>query len=430
MLNCNIALTNSQNKTKVATDDNGSDFPAFWRPLGLVRLNQGPEHRSRLFNPERNRPKTDDRRRVSHPSVRVETGEGREAKTNNNMEYRQLGGSGLKIPVITFGTATFGGGNDFFKTWGNTQADEATRLVDLCVDAGVNLFDCADIYSNGLAEEILGKAIKDRRQHVLISTKGTFPMGPGPNDVGSSRYHLMRACDESLKRINTDYIDIYHMHGFDGNTPVEETLRALDDLVRSGKVRYIACSNFSGWHLMKSLAISDRYGWNRYVAHQVYYSLASREYEWELMPLGIDQKVGALVWSPLAAGLLTGKYRRNRPLPPEGRVAQGGSPVPSSAIPNELLYNIVDVLEEISTETGKTVAQVSLNWLLQRPTVSSLVIGARNEVQLRENLGATGWTLTLEQMKKLDAASEVHPVYPYWHQREKPALNTSPEFYK
>lgn len=345
------------------------------------------------------------------------------------MEYRQLGGAGLKVPVLTFGTATFGGGTEFFKTWGSTQTDEAKKLVGLCMDAGVNFFDCADSYSHGLAEEILGKAVKGIRDSVLISTKGTFPVGKGPNDMGSSRYHIVRACEASLKRMGTDYIDVYHMHGFDGNTPVEETLRALDDLVQSGKVRYIACSNFSGWHLMKSLAISDRYGWNRYVAHQVYYSLASREYEWELMPLGIDQNVGALVWSPLAAGLLAGKFRRNRPLPKESRVAQGGSPVPLSVIPEELVYNVVDVLTEISTETGRSIAQVSLNWLLQRPTVSSLIIGARNEEQLKENLAATDWNLTTEQIKRLDNASEAQPAYPYWHQRQKPALNPLPKFY-
>lgn len=346
------------------------------------------------------------------------------------MIYRQLGGSGLKVPVLTFGTATFGGGNDFFKTWGSTQTEEATRMVSLCLDAGVNFFDCADTYSDGLAEEILGKTLKGRRQQVLISTKGTFPMGSGPNDVGSSRYHIIRACEDSLKRLGTDYIDLYHMHGFDGVTPVEEVLRTLDDLVSSGKVRYIACSNFSGWHLMKSLAISDHYGWNRYVANQVYYSLASREYEWELMPLGLDQKVGALVWSPLAAGLLTGKYRRDKPVPKETRVAQGGSPVPASVISNEILYKVVDALEKISNETGKSIAQVSLNWLMQRPTVSSLVVGARTEQQLKENLAATGWDLTTDQIKRLDAVSETEPVYPYWHQRQKPELNPLPAFYR
>lgn len=345
------------------------------------------------------------------------------------MEYRQLGGAGLKVPVLTFGTATFGGGNEFFKTWGSTQTTEATKLVDVCLDAGVNFFDTADVYSDGLAEEILGKALSGKRSRAIISTKATFPVGSDPNDMGSSRYHLTRACEASLRRLNTDYIDVYHMHGFDGKTPVEETLRTLDDLVHTGKVRYIACSNFSGWHLMKSLAVSDRYGWNRYVAHQVYYSLASREYEWELMPLALDQRVGALVWSPLAAGLLTGKFRRDRPVPKESRVAQGGSPVPSSVISNELLYNVIDVLDEISRETGKTVAQVSLNWLLQRPTVSSLVIGARTEKQLAENLAATGWNLTVGQVQRLDAASETQTIYPYWHQRQRPDLNPVPKFY-
>lgn len=342
------------------------------------------------------------------------------------MEYRQLGGSGLRVPVLTFGTGTFGGGNDFFKTWGSTQAEEATRFVNLCLDAGVNFFDCADTYSDGLAEEILGKAIRGIGDRVLVSTKATFPTGRGPNDIGSSRYHVIRACEASLKRMNTDCIDVYHMHGFDGNTPIEETLRTLDDLVQSGKVRYIACSNFSGWHLMKSLSISEKYGWHRYVAHQVYYSLINREYEWELMPLGIDQKVGALVWSPLASGLLSGKYKRNQPFPKDGRYTRGGSPVPSSAFAEEVLYNVLDVLQDIAAETGKSVAQVSLNWLLQRPTISSLVIGARTETQLKENLGATGWNLTLDQVKRLDAPSEAEPVYPYWHQRQKPALNTAP----
>lgn len=345
------------------------------------------------------------------------------------MEYRQLGRSGLKVPVLTFGTATFGGGNEFFKTWGSTQTDEAARLINICLDAGVSLFDCADTYSDGLAEQILGKAIKGKRDKVLISTKATFPMGSGPNEMGSSRFHVLNACEASLKRLHTDYLDIYHMHGFDGNTPVEETLRTLDDLVQSGKVRYIACSNFSGWHLMKSLSISEKYGWHRYVAHQVYYSLANREYEWELMPLALDQGVGALVWSPLAAGLLTGKYKRNQPVPRDARVAQGGSPVPSSVIQEEVLYRVIDVLEEISREVSKTVAQVSLNWLLQRPSVSSLVIGARNEAQLSENLAAAGWNLTIDQIKRLDAASETESIYPYWHQRQKPTLNPLPKFY-
>ncbi|WP_461071056.1 aldo/keto reductase [Spirosoma horti] len=345
------------------------------------------------------------------------------------MDYRQLGGSGLQVPVLSFGTATFGGGNEFFKGWGSTQVDEATRLVNLCLDAGVNLFDTADIYSDGLSEEILGKAIAGKRDELFISTKATFPFGEGPNNQGSSRFHLLRQCEGSLKRLKTDYIDIYHMHGFDGVTPLEETMRTLDDLVQSGKVRYIACSNYSGWHLMKSLAISEKYGWNRFVAHQVYYSLVNREYEWELMPLGLDQKVGAFIWSPLAGGRLGGKYGRNKPAPTEGRVSEGKSPVPQSAVSEEVFYSITDALEEIAAETGKSVAQVSLNWLLQRPTVSSIIIGARNEEQLRQNLDAVGWNLTIEQVKKLDAASEVPTIYPYWHQRQNLTLNPPPTFY-
>ncbi|RYY30243.1 MAG: aldo/keto reductase [Sphingobacteriaceae bacterium] len=345
------------------------------------------------------------------------------------MEYRQLGASGLHVPVLSFGTATFGGSNEFFKAWGSTQVDEATRLVNLCMDAGVNLFDTADIYSDGLAEEILGKALNGLRDKVIISTKATFPMGKGPNEQGSSRFHLIKACEASLKRLNTDYIDIYHMHGFDGVTPVEETMRTLDDLVQSGKVRYIACSNFSGWHLMKSQAVADHYGWNKYVGHQVYYSLINREYEWELMPLGLDQKVGGIVWSPLAAGRLGGKYRRNRPFPADSRIAQGGSPMPESAIAEETFFKIMDTLDEVAEETGKTVAQISLNWLLQRPTISTLVIGARNEEQLKQNLEAAGWNLTIEQVKKLDEASEIPTIYPYWHQRQNLKLNPLPKFY-
>ncbi len=339
------------------------------------------------------------------------------------MEYRFLGGSGLEVPVLSFGTATFGGGSEFFKAWGSTQVDEATRLVDICLDAGVNMFDTANTYSQGLSEEILGKAIAGKRQSLLISTKATFPFGTGPNNQGSSRHHLLRQVEGSLKRLNTDYIDIYHMHGFDGNTQIDETLRSLHDLVTSGKVRYLAASNFSGWHLMKSMAISEKYGWNKYVGHQVYYSLVNREYEWELMPLGIDQRVGAIVWSPLSAGRLGGKYKRGKPLPPEGRVSQGGSPVPDRVLNEEIFYNILDTLDEIARETGKSVAQISINWLLQRPTVANIIIGARNEDQLRQNLGSVGWNLTQEQIAKLDKASEVPPIYPYWHQRQNLKLN-------
>jgi len=333
-----------------------------------------------------------------------------------DMEFRQLGRSGLKVPVLSYGTGTFGGGTEFFKAWGASDVTEATRLVDICLDAGVNLFDTAGIYSDGLSETILGKAVAGRREKVLISSKGTFRMGPGPNDLGSSRHHLIQACEASLRRLGTDYIDIYHLHGFDALTPVEEVLSTLDHLVTSGKVRYIACSNFSGWHLMKSLDVSDRYGWARYVGHQVYYSLINREYEWELMPLGADQGVGALIWSPLGWGRLTGKIRRGQPWPKESRLHKTADMGPQVAA--EHLYNVVDALDEVAKETGKTVPQVALNWLLQRPTVSTVIFGARNEEQLRQNLAAAGWNLTAEQVAKLDRASDVTPVYPYWHQRQ------------
>ena len=343
------------------------------------------------------------------------------------MEYRQLGGSGMSVPVLSFGTATFGGGNEFFKAWGTTQLDEAKKLVGLCMDAGVNFFDTANVYSRGVAEEILGKALEGMRDKVLISTKATFPMGEGPNDVGSSRFHLVKSCEDSLRRLKTDYIDIYHMHGFDANTPVDETLKTLDNLIQSGKVRYIACSNFSGWHLMKSLSVSERYGWSKYIAHQAYYSLLDREFEWELMPLGIDQKVSTMVWSPLSSGRLSGKFRRNQPIPADSRLSQGGAHGPATN--NELLYQIVDALDEVAAETGKSIAQVALNWLLQRPTVSNIIIGARNAEQLQQNLDAVGWNLSADQVKKLDAASDRPPVYPYWHQRQNTRLVPLPEFY-
>jgi aryl-alcohol dehydrogenase-like predicted oxidoreductase len=345
------------------------------------------------------------------------------------MEYKQLGNSGLRVPVLSLGTATFGGGNDFFKAWGSTQVKEAARLLDLCLDNGINFFDTANVYSTGAAETILGKALGNKRNEVILSTKATFPMGEGVNDFGSSANHLIKACDESLKRLGTDYIDIYHMHGFDANTPIDETLRTLDKLIQSGKVRYIACSNFSGWHLMKSLSVSERYGWAKYIAHQVYYSLLNRDFEWELMPLAIEENVGSLVWSPLAAGKLSGKFRRNKPVPADSRVAQGGSPVVNDAAAEERLYSIVEVLDQVAEETGKTVAQVSLNWVLQRPTVSSIIIGARNEEQLKANIAAAGWKLSLGQIKRLDAVSEVLPSYPYWHQRQFPMLNAAPKLY-
>jgi aryl-alcohol dehydrogenase-like predicted oxidoreductase len=332
------------------------------------------------------------------------------------MEYRQLGRSGLKVSALSFGAATFGGGNEFFRAWGQTDVDEAKRLVDVCLDGGVNLFDTADIYSNGLSEEVLGKAIEGKRNRLLISSKATFRFGDGPNDLGSSRHHLIESCEGSLRRLNTDRIDIYHMHGFDWTTPIEETLYTLDGLVKSGKVRYIACSNFSGWHLMKALAISDRYGWARYVGHQVYYSLVGREYEWELMSLGLEEKVSALVWSPLGWGRLTGKIRRGQPLPEVSRLHKTSEQGPQPS--DEYLYTVVDAIDEVAKETGKTVPQIALNWLLQRPTIATVILGARNEEQLKQNLASEGWNLTTEQVKRLDDASAAPRAYPYWHQAQ------------
>jgi aryl-alcohol dehydrogenase-like predicted oxidoreductase len=342
------------------------------------------------------------------------------------MEYRQLGGSGFKVPVLTLGTGTFGGQGELFGAFGKSDVAEATRLVDVCLDAGLTMFDSADVYSDGRAEEILGKAIAGRRDKALISTKATFRLGNGPNDVGSSRVHLTRAVEGSLKRLGTDYIDLFQLHGFDALTPVEETLSTLDDLVRAGKILYIGCSNFSGWHLMKSLAVSERYGYARYVAHQAYYSLVGRAYEWELMPLGLDQKVGAVVWSPLGWARLTGKIRRGQPLPPGSRLQSKFAYDIGPQVDEELVYRVVDALDEIAAETGKTVPQIALNWLLQRPTVSTLIIGARNEEQLRQNLGAVGWNLSAKQIERLDAASAVPLAYPYWHQRGFAERNPAP----
>jgi aryl-alcohol dehydrogenase-like predicted oxidoreductase len=339
------------------------------------------------------------------------------------MEYRILG-SGLKVSSLCFGLATFGGGNEFFKAWGATGAKEGKRIIDLCLDAGINVFDTADVYSDGLSEQVFGQTIKGKRNRLLISSKATFRFGKGPNDVGSSRFHLMEAVEGSLKRLGTDHIDIYHMHGFDALTPVEEVLNTLDTLVRSGKVRYIACSNFSGWHLMKALSISERYGWAKYVSHQVYYSLVGRDYEAELMPLALDQKLGSMVWSPLGWGRLTGKIRRGQPLPKQSRLHKTADYGP--AVPEEYLYKVVDAIDEVALETGKSVPQIALNWLLRKPTVSTLVIGARNEQQLKQNIGAEGWKLTPEQVSKLDEASALPLPYPYWHQRQFADRNPPP----
>ncbi|MDP9141568.1 MAG: aldo/keto reductase [Pseudomonadota bacterium] len=331
------------------------------------------------------------------------------------MEYLSLGASGLKVSALSFGAATFGGEAPFFSAWGSSDVNEARRLVDICLEAGVNLFDTADVYSNGASEEILGAAVKGRRDQVLISTKISLPTGRGPNEFGSSRHRLPAAVDAALKRLGTDYIDLLQLHGFDASTPIEEVLYTLDMLVRAGKLRYVGASNFPSWQLMKSLAIAEQRGWPRYVAHQVHYSLVGRDYEAELMPLALDQRVGALVWSPLGWGRLTGKVRRGQDFPAGGRlqeVAHWGLPVDE-----ERLHRIVDVLDALAAETGKTIPQIALNWLLSRPTVSSLIVGARNEAQLRDNLGAVGWSLTPEQIGRLDAVSAVMPAYPHYSYR-------------
>ncbi len=336
------------------------------------------------------------------------------------MDYRSLGKSGLKVPVLSFGAGTFGGSGPLFGAWGRTDGAEARRLVDICLEMGVTLFDTADVYSNGASEQVLGEAIKGRRADVLISTKTALPMGDGPNDWGTSRSRLIRAVEDALARLGTDYIDLLQLHAFDAGTPIDEVLSTLDDLVRSGKLRYIGVSNFSGWQVMKSLGVAEKHGLARYVAHQVYYSLIGRDYEWDLMPLAADQGVGALVWSPLGWGRLTGRIRRGQPLPKGSRLHETASFGPP--VDDEHLYRVVDALEEIAGETGKKVPQVAINWLLQRPTVSSVIMGARNEEQLRQNLGAVGWALTPEQVARLDAASDVAAPYPHFPYRRQEAF--------
>jgi aryl-alcohol dehydrogenase-like predicted oxidoreductase len=344
------------------------------------------------------------------------------------MEQRQLGRSGLMVPLLSMGTGTFGGKGDFFKAWGSTDVKEASRLVDICLDAGITLFDSADVYSDGVSEEVLGGAISGRRNRVLVSTKTTFRSGPGPNDVGSSRMHLVDAVDGSLRRLKTDHIDLYQLHGFDAKTPVEETMGTLDSLVRAGKIRYIGVSNFSGWHIMKSLAVSDRYGWARYVANQAYYSLLGRDYEWELLPLGLDQGLGAVVWSPLGWARLTGKIRRGQPMPPVSRLP--GTRKDAPPVPDDVFWRVLDAIDEVARETGKSVPQIAINWVTRRPSVSTVIIGARDEGQLRSNIAAVGWSLSAEQVARLDAASEQNLPYPYWHQRGFTERNPFPTLEK
>ncbi|MDH5833982.1 aldo/keto reductase [Luteimonas kalidii] len=332
------------------------------------------------------------------------------------MQYRSLGASGLRVSALGFGAGTFGGTGPLFSAWGTTGEDEARRLVDIALAAGVNFFDTADVYSDGASERILGAALKGRRDQVVLSTKTALRLGEGPNDVGTSRHRLLRAVEASLRRLGTDYIDLLQLHAFDANTPLEETLATLDGLVRAGKVRYLGVSNFSGWQLMKALAIADRQGHARPVAHQAYYSLVGRDYEWELMPLGLDQGVGAVVWSPLGWGRLTGKVRRGQPLPAGSRLHATRAFAPP--VDDERLFRVTDALDAVAAEAGRPVPQVALNWLLQRPGVATILVGARDARQLEQNLGASGWTLAPAQIERLDAASAItppYPYYPYWN---------------
>jgi aryl-alcohol dehydrogenase-like predicted oxidoreductase len=333
------------------------------------------------------------------------------------LEFRQLGSSGLRVPVLSFGAGTFGGSGPLFGAWGRSDPAEARRLVDICLEAGVTLFDTADVYSDGASEQVLGEAIKGRRDAVLISTKTGLPTGDGPGDWGVSRSRLIRQVEAALRRLGIDTIDLLQLHAFDASTPVEELLATLETLVASGKVRYTGVSNYPGWQLMKALAAADRDGRPRFVAHQVYYSLIGRAYEHDLMPLGADQGVAALVWSPLGWGRLTGRIRRGAPIPEGSRLHETAGFAPP--VDDEHLYRVVDALDAVAAETGRTVPQIAINWLLQRPTVASVILGARNEEQLRENLGAVGWSLTPAQMAVLDAASDVLPPYPHTPYRQQ-----------
>jgi aryl-alcohol dehydrogenase-like predicted oxidoreductase len=329
------------------------------------------------------------------------------------MEYRQLGRSGLRVSTLTLGTMTFGGGGKFANV-GSTDVDGARRQVDMCLDAGVNLIDTADVYSDGASEEILGQALAGRRDRVLLATKARMAMGDGPNDAGLSRHHLIRACEASLRRLGTDHIDLYQVHEWDGQTPLEETLEALDDLQRAGKIRYAGCSNYAGWQLAKALGISERRGLARFVSQQVYYSLQSRDAEYELVPAGLDHGVGMLVWSPLAGGLLSGKYRRGQDGPAGARHLTDWNEPPVRD--EEQTYDVIEAAVEVGAAHGVSAAQVALAWLLGRPGVSSLVIGARTDEQLADNLAAAQLELSAEERARLDALSAPPLIYPHWHQ--------------
>jgi aryl-alcohol dehydrogenase-like predicted oxidoreductase len=338
------------------------------------------------------------------------------------MEYRFLGASGLEVSTISFGTMTLGG-EGRFAAMGNVQTEEAARLVGLCLDAGVNLFDTADMYSGGKAEVVLGKALGSRRKNIVLATKLFMRLEPGTNNAGLSRRRVVECCEASLRRLGTDYIDLYQSHSFDSLTPQEETLRAYDDLIRAGKVRYIGCSNHAGWQLMKAVATSERLGIARYISQQINYSLIARDAEHELVPAGLDQKVGIMVWSPLQGGLLSGKFRRGGERPAESRF--NTLETPGNIVP-ERLYNIVDALSEIAKARGVSVAQAALNWVTRKPGVDTVIIGARNETQLADNLAAATWNLGDEEVARLDQVSSLPLPYPQWHQQKFGAERNPP----
>ncbi|MDR7017241.1 aldo/keto reductase [Acinetobacter sp. 3657] len=328
------------------------------------------------------------------------------------MKYHFLGNSGLKVSELGFGAGTLGGKGQIFSAWGQADQAEANSMIQLCLDAGINYFDTADVYSDGESERMLGRALTSERQHNIISTKVGIRSTDQLNDVGFSRNYLQHAVEQSLTRLGTDYIDVLQLHQFDSFTSLHQLMKTLDELVRSGKVRYIGVSNFSGWQLMKAQAIAEQYGYEKFVVNQVYYSLIGRDYEWELMPLNDDQHMGAVVWSPLGWGRLTGKFDREHPIPAGSRLHETAQFAPP--VNEALLYDVIDILREIADETGHSIPQIALNWLLQRPTVSSVLIGARNETQLRDNLKAKDIQLTQEQMDRLDQVSAIYPPYPYY----------------
>ena len=329
------------------------------------------------------------------------------------MEYRLLGGSGLEVSVLSFGTMTLGG-EGRFAAMGNVQAEEARHHVDICIEAGVNLFDTADVYSSGKSEEVLGQALGERRKDKDLATKGFYRIEPGTNKVGLTRRHIIEACEASLRRLGTDYIDLYQAHNFDSLTPLDETLRAFEDLIRAGKIRYAGCSNYAGWQLMKALSISDRLGISRYISQQINYSLIARDAEHELVAVGLDQRIGIMAWSPLQSGLLSGKFRRGQAKPAESRLNTLELP---GTIDEERLFKIVDVLADIAGQRGVSISQVALNWVMRKPCVDTVIVGARNENQLRDNLAAATWMLTGAEVERLDEVSALPLPYPHWHQQ-------------